>query len=356
LTNLGTYYRFRVRVINVETAAIQEQYSYNMENDAQVAFLLSGNQGSAPPVAGTTAPSAPAPNASAGTAAQAAPSITGTIVPGSSLAEKLTWVQRSADSHNTYIIEVNADENIAPHVFEFRGGINITVVLRGVGANRTVRLRSNGTMFTIRSQATFILYNNITLMGHSQNTGPMVRVEQGIFKMNNGSAITGNTSTSREGGGVYVVGNGSTFEMAGGTISGNTADQGGGVYTNFGTFTMSGGTISGNTASRGGGIYTWYGTFTIRDGTITGNIARESGGGVWLGNGSTPFTKNGGTITGYSSDQANGNTVKDTDGYILGRKGHAVYVNENLRKETTAGPGASLTIGGTRGTTGAWDN
>jgi len=73
------------------------------------------------------------------------------------------------------------------------------------------------------------------------------------------------------------------------------------------------------------------------------------------------FTKTGGTITGYTSDQANGNVVRDADGYTLGRRGHAVFVdsnslgNINLRKENTAGPGDNLTNGGTRGTTGAWE-
>jgi len=41
----------------------------------------------------------PQTNVPAGTT----PAITGNIVPGSSLTEKLAWLQRSADSHNTYI-------------------------------------------------------------------------------------------------------------------------------------------------------------------------------------------------------------------------------------------------------------
>ena len=53
LTNMGTYYRFRVRVISVETAAIQTQVSLNLRNDAQVAFLVGGSQTNAPPVAST---------------------------------------------------------------------------------------------------------------------------------------------------------------------------------------------------------------------------------------------------------------------------------------------------------------
>ena len=60
LSDMGTYYRFRIRVIDVGTAAIQEQASYNLINDAQVAFLL----GKPLPVAAAPAPqqqSAPAP-------------------------------------------------------------------------------------------------------------------------------------------------------------------------------------------------------------------------------------------------------------------------------------------------------
>jgi hypothetical protein len=50
LTNLGDTYRFRVKVINVETARIEAQFSYNLGNNQQVAFLLNGNQQNAPAV------------------------------------------------------------------------------------------------------------------------------------------------------------------------------------------------------------------------------------------------------------------------------------------------------------------
>jgi len=39
LTDMGTSYRFRVRVIDVETAAIRAQVSLNLQKDAQVTFL-----------------------------------------------------------------------------------------------------------------------------------------------------------------------------------------------------------------------------------------------------------------------------------------------------------------------------
>jgi hypothetical protein len=80
------------------------------------------------------------------------------------------------------------------------------------------------------------------------------------------------------GGGVY---NGGVFEMYGGKISGNTADGGGGVY-NKGTFKMFGGEISGNKAITGGGVYNTFSTsFELSGGVISGNTANDEGGGVY---------------------------------------------------------------------------
>jgi hypothetical protein len=317
------------------------------------------------------------------TVVQAQDSSEGITVPGTTLAEKLVWLQRSADSHNTYIVEVSANENIAPYTFEYRGSVNITVVLKGDGTNRTIRLRSNDTMFTVKPDVTLILDNNITLQGHRRESGAMVVVEGGMVTMNAGATITGNIATGSNlyGTGVWV-GNRGTFIMNGGTISGNTVSNGGGGVAVWGTFTMNGGIISGNTASRGGGVYVDGGTFTMRGGTITGNTgntgggvyrgtdgnfiinggtitgntAKEYGGGVYVqvGYAGTSFTKTGGIITGYNSDQHNGNVVRDDDG-VLARRGHAVYADENRRKETTVGEGDKMDSR-TSGGAGGWDN
>jgi len=265
------------------------------------------------------------------------------------LEQKLVWLRRSADSHETYIIEVNADERISPkNTFDFVGGINITVVLRGAGGNRTVRLKSHGSMFIVRSNVTFVLDNNITLHGHPDNNNAMVIVYGGKFKMNAGAAIVGNENR-----GVFINGSSATFEMSGGTISGNGRKdvRGGGVAVEGGTFTMTGGVISGNIALNGGGVgvfgFLYPTVFNMRGGTISGNTAAESGGGVNIYG---TFVKTGGTITGYKSDPANGNAVKDEDGTILSRKGHAIYISSDKRKETTAGPTATFKDG-----SGAWD-
>jgi len=400
ITTIGSIYRIQMRAISVQTAAVQGQFSQNVDGKgntvaaltkrvvpAGTAAAMTHTTTPAPATARTTpatsvtpavpavpvVPAAPATPAAPTPAQPAAPAIEGILVPGSNLAAKLTWLQKSAESHNTYIVEVNANENIAPSRLYYEGAINITVVLRGNGANRTVRLSTNGTMFEVRNQVTFILENNITLQGHNGNTGTMVYVNGGTFKMNAGTAISGNNRTDGNNGGGVYVGSG-TFEMTGGTISNNTANSyGGGVCMNDsnGIFTMSGGTISGNTSkSRGGGVeggtFTMTGgnifgntakqgggvsvgrSFTMRGGTITGNTAREAGGGVLA---DSTFKKTGGTITGYNSDQANGNVVRDESGDVLARKGHAVFVRADRRKETTAGPGVNLD----RDTAPGWD-
>jgi len=334
----------------------------------------------APSGSTTTAPAQPSGNTAPATPPEPPP-LTGTPVPGDTLTEKLAWLQRSADSHNTYILEVNADENIAPTTLQFSGAINVTIGLRGDDENRTIRLRSNGTMFTVNSNVTLVLENNITLMGYPQNTESLVLVNGGTLRLRTGSTITGNAS--REGGGIFF--RSGTFEMSGGSISGNSANNGGGVYVSLApvssftmsggeisgnsaingggmymssaNFTMSGGTISGNTATNGGGVYVHnIGTFAMRGGTISSNSAISRGGGVNVDS-TANFIKTGGIITGYNSNSSNGNAVKDEGGNVIARMGHAVsfaHGNGSIihRKETTVGPGVNLSTSSSAG----WDS
>jgi len=261
----------------------------------------------------------------------------GTIVPGSSLKSKLTWLQENAKSDNTYIVEVRANERLAPQVLGYGRLRNITIILRGDDKNRLIRLSSNGSLFDIRSNVTLVLESNITLQGRGRNNGPVVRVQNGTLIMNSGVSITGN-ETANFGGAVYVILNG-TFTMNGGTISGNSAREGGGVAVySESTFVMSGGTISGNSAyALGGGVA----------------VARAA------------FNKNGGTITGYAGDPDTGNVVRSASGNVLSNMGHAVEAHSfdstgnitlKQHRETTAGPEANLSYDSSDGTfDGEWD-
>ena len=276
----------------------------------------------------------------------------GTILRGSTLAAKLNWLDENAESHGTYILEVNKYQNISPHTFDYGDRDSIIVILKGVEENRNIRGLSLGNLFTINSGVTFVLGDNITLVGQHRNSDYLVIVNGGTFIMNIGSNITGNGQSA-----VYI--DNGTFEMTGGNISDNVVNTnivnigGGGVLVGNGAFNMSGGTISGNIAEHGGGVFVYRnGTFNMQAGNITGNIAREYGGGVFIWRGI--FNKTGGTITGFASDQINGNVVIDVWGNDLVRRGHAVYL-DNLsprHKETTLTPADSLSSSNVYG----WDN
>jgi len=262
----------------------------------------------------------------------------GTKVPGESLTDKLAWLETHADSRSVYILEVNADENIAPRTLEYEGATDVFIVLRGVGENRTLRLASHGTMFTVKPNVRFILDSNITLQGHPQNTGPMVEVNGGYFCMRTGSSITGNDRGSDNGGGVYV--RSGVFAMTGGVISGNTVENGGGVYVLSGNFIMTGGVISGNTAENGGGVHVADGSgenaghFTMLNGFIIDNTANR-GGGVY----NASFTM--ATISGYTVWGSNFKVGESTG--IRAKQGCGIITRNTARKQ---GGGIYLTRGG----------
>jgi hypothetical protein len=133
----------------------------------------------------------------------------------------------------------------------------------------------------------------------------------GAFTMNGGE-ISGNTASY--GGGVCVS-RGGTFTMDGGKISGNTASSGGGVFLfNEAALRFVNGTISGNTASYGGGGVSNGGTFNMDGGTISGN---NGGSGVY--NGGT-FNMDGGTISGNNGGgvSVSGGTFRIVNGIIYG--------------------------------------
>lgn len=69
-----------------------------------------------------------------------------------------------------------------------------------------------------------------------------------IGKITGGDVSTANDDSSESYGGAIYVDNGGSLTLNAGTISGGSANRGGGVCVSGGTFTMNGGTISTNTA------------------------------------------------------------------------------------------------------------
>jgi len=98
------------------------------------------------------------------------------------------------------------------------------------------------------------------------------------------STFTGNTAP--QGGGIWSVGDGTTT-ITGSTFAGNTAVHGGGAITfAWGTLTVANSTFSGNTAGSGpgGGLFIYKGTARVTNSTLSGNQGDISGG-VYNGEG-----------------------------------------------------------------------
>jgi hypothetical protein len=352
----GGHYRLNIRALDVQTAQVQGQYNQNLGSESTINAMLrgGGSTTTAQTTSGTTTPRTQTQNQAQATTqqTQAQPLTQGIMVPGATLTEKIAWLRRSADSHGTYILEVTQNERIAPTTFHFSGTVNIKIALRGDDQERLIGLTTNGAMFTVRQHVTLILERNIVLVGHDNNTEPIIHVNGGELKMHDGARITGNHRRRGNGGGVSI--SSGSFEMLGGQINGNSAENGGGVYiAEHGSFVMRDGLISSNRAVEGGGIYLyiWRSVLNIRGGQIFSNVASRNGGGVRIrrsGSAHINFQIRGTVITG--SDHEQGNRVADEDGNLIARRGHAIYVTDSLRKERTLNARDNI-----ENNTGAWD-
>lgn len=240
------------------------------------------------------------------------------------------------------------------------------------------------------NQATITVMGDSLLSGNNAKSGGAVYVTSGakgggVFIMESGT-IENNTCT-KNGGGVYVNGTGSSFTMHNGSISNNIASgsddaaSAGGVYVGGGatftiksgkindntadntggavrlagggSFTMTGGEISNNTSGGlGGAVYLKDGNLTMSNGTISGNKstgtqASKDGGAVYINNGN--FTMTSGTITGNESQKGSGGAVYiDNQGQFIMESG-TISNNKSL---TASGGAVYISNGNFTMTTG----
>lgn len=179
----------------------------------------------------------------------------------------------------------------------------------------------NGNTVTVNGGACTINGGKIEKISNNSGNGGGVCVNGGACNIN-GTVITGNTAEN--GGGVYVASGGTCNITEGGvTITDNTAENGGGLYVDGGELIVNGVTkISSNTAkTNGGGVYAaadseW--AFNVNT-EITGNKANGgSGGGVYLAG---PAANNG--LYDMNKAAITNNTAWNDGG--------GVYVDKNVR-------------------------
>ena len=183
---------------------------------------------------------------------------------------------------------------------------------------------------------TFTLWGgSVTGNSIASDSGGGVYNYNGTFNMYGGS-ITGNNAGNL-GGGVHTYG---TFNMTGGEIKNNKAGTcGGGVFNNK-IFTMTGGSITGNNAAKhGGGVYV-FGTFNMYGGSITGNNAVYYGGGVYNSANSKLCMSGAPIITGNRKGGTFG-----TDGKLTGGTDNNVYLVDTAITVIDGGMGDNASIG-----------
>ena len=175
----------------------------------------------------------------------------------------------------------------------------------GTITHSTTSANGTATIYLNAEKSKLNLYGGTISGNTTARYGTVFLYNGSTFNMMGGS-ISGNRGIGGYGSGVYVS-SGCTFNLWDGTISNNepTVSGGGGVYVySNGTFNMMGGSISNNTltANQGGGVYLSGGTetnanpatFHMSGGVISGNSA-PYGGGVYVGT-DVKFTMTGGTI------------------------------------------------------------
>ena len=138
------------------------------------------------------------------------------------------------------------------------------ITITGGGTLKRAASFTSGRMFRFDSSVGIYERNkarltleNITVDGNKvEASDPAFSLSMNAFlTLKAGAVIQNHVNTGTYEGTVYVAGGVLTME-AGSVIRNNTtAGYGGGVYCDAGSFIMHGGTITGNTAARGGGVY-----------------------------------------------------------------------------------------------------
>jgi hypothetical protein len=341
VSQIGERVRLNIRALEVETAQVVGSNNWNMAAGKTISDLLKSGGAGMPPAARVT--SGGAESAAQGASQTATKTASAEELPSGNVTVNQMPANalsvNSASAWNAAINKIRNGGDNQDYIIHVTGTVTVPAIpanenLFGNLVGISVTIQGGGTLAKSNSQGYIIRIGagqsvtlmNITLRGISNNYFALVSVfNEGMFRMENNSLITDNSSTNNGG----VVVNGGTFIMQGGTISSNKGNLGGGVYIENGIFTMQDGIISGNNSNHyGGGVFIERGTFNMLGGTISGNNSGFNGGGVYVNLGN--FIKTGGTINGNDASIRDRNTAR--------LSGHAIFNRNNRYRNATAGP------------------
>ena len=253
-------------------------------------------------------------------------------------------------------VALAANEDLSSHTHEGWTAINTATELTGID-----------------KAGNYYLTDNVTL---TENEA--WKPADGVVLCLNGYSITG-----ADGQEAIQVNSGVTFTLTDchtgnevGQITHKTDASGCGVDVQYGTFNMYGGSITGNQTDGnyndgttfGAGVYVaTYSVFNMYGGKITGNMGYSGGGGVYVAptyadSSRAVFNMSGGEISGNSSlygnssgVYVNGGEFIMSGGSITGNAGYGVYLCDYKNNFGDTCPGA-FTVSGKVSVTGNYKN
>jgi hypothetical protein len=197
------------------------------------------------------------------------------------------------------------------------------------------------------SAATLVVNQGSTLLGNSASWNGGAIDNRGTLTLDAGT-LSGNAAYY--GGGLYNQGSATVQDNS--TLSGDRASWMGGAIDNYGSLSLSGGTLSGNAASYGGGAVAneWFATMSVAGAAFTGNAA-DIGGAVFNAGqgsiGSSTLEGNsaafGGALINYGTLALSANTLS---GNVASQSGGAIDNYGTLTMNSDAVSGNTALQGG----------
>lgn len=257
-----------------------------------------------------------------------------------------------------------------PHTIDLSsqlGTINLTSALPSITCNLTINgplgvltisnsSAGNFSILTIGAVVT-VSINNLIINGGMQNNitnnGGALTMNQcsvigatgsGIYCNQGSLSLTNCNILNNKGGSGIKVDNyttTSTLQIINSTISGNTANEGGGIrFGGFGSISITNSTISLDSAISGGAIYALsLSSITINNSTIAHCKGNSFVGGVYLVSGSISLDVNNSILIGntdFQSSDVQGN-ISASQGYnIIGRCSGTIGGTNNITNVTAA--------------------